>query len=335
MDLTRMAIFAARPAPIQINFLGSPSTTGANFIDYFIGDYFSTPPHRKDVEQNTEKLILMPHTYQVCEHKSEYTEFLNMSTFGVPSDKFSEDLSEEEREQLELLSDPKTFSGIPFQDDSKPFIFCNFNQASKINREVWEIWMEILERVPNSVLWMIANPECTRETFEKTANKSKMSGRIFLTTSVNKRAHIQRMRICDLLLDTFYYNAHASAGDALWAGVPILTLEGKTISSRVCGSMCIANGFPEFVVKDRKEYLERAVYLGNEKGTVRMWKERLIQVRNSSHLYDVENYVKNLSNALLQIWRHYLKSGREGLPAIVHADPSRQTSLPKQEDVIS
>ena len=171
MHLSRFSFFFSHPAPIRVSFLGTPLTTGANCIDYFVGDYFSTPPHMKDVQKHTEKLIFMPNSYQVCEHKYEYTKLLDINTFGLVNDNISKDMPLEEQEELRVLANSSTFPRFEFKRKSKPFVFCNFNHASRIDRDAWSVWMQILDKVPNSVLWIMADPEGTKRNFKRFARE--------------------------------------------------------------------------------------------------------------------------------------------------------------------
>eukprot|EP01127_Copromyxa_protea_P018796 TRINITY_DN5990_c0_g1_i2.p1 TRINITY_DN5990_c0_g1~~TRINITY_DN5990_c0_g1_i2.p1 ORF type:complete len:796 (-),score=133.02 TRINITY_DN5990_c0_g1_i2:68-2191(-) len=268
-DHPRLEAFAFRPAPVQISFLGYPGTTGARFMDYYIGDSISTPESM--APYFTEKLILMPHTYQITEHKSEY-----------PVDTFTQSQRE----------------------DKDKIVFCNFNQPVKIAFEVFSAWMEILEKVPNSVLWLLGaggNANIKEEAKRQGIDPK----RIIFLPSVSKIEHLKRMQNADLLLDTTIYNAHTSAGDALWAGLPILTVLGDTMAGRVCASMLTAAGFPELITSSLDEYKAKAISLGNDISKLRDLQERVRETRNTMPLFDTPQFTRDLELALRETWRKY------------------------------
>ncbi|MFN7098453.1 MAG: hypothetical protein ACK4PR_13005, partial [Gammaproteobacteria bacterium] len=197
----KFQIFASRPAPIQISYLGFAGTTGANFIDYIIADNVVIPEDQQQFY--TEKVIYLPGCYQI--NDSEQTEL----------------------EQAMRKKD--------YHVAAKTFIFACFNTAYKIDYETFKCWMTILKAVPESILWLIDNGEQVKNNIHAYAKKLKVDPeRICFLPYLNKPEHLARLRVVDLCLDTFICNAHSSAADALWSNIPIVTLQGKHFASRVC-----------------------------------------------------------------------------------------------------
>jgi predicted O-linked N-acetylglucosamine transferase (SPINDLY family) len=302
VDENRIALFAYQPAPIQVEWLGYPSTSGTRFIHYYVGDKISTPPELW--KYFTEKMVIMPHTYQVTEHKWSYPEVV------------TENLTAEHIRKL-LLQYPDVFFGEGMRPwiEKDAFVFCNFNQAVKIDPETFNIWMKILKRVPNSILWLITMAEdCTPKLKAYAERCGVDPNRLVFAPNTSKTLHVNRLRIkADLLLDTPVYNAHTSAGDALWAAVPIITLESSkwpNMASRVCASMLRAAGITETIVHTFEEYEEMAVYFATHRHELKALKEKLLKIVNNCPLFDTVQYVKDFEKALKKMWQLYV----DGLP---------------------
>nr|MCU0805987.1 tetratricopeptide repeat protein [Burkholderiales bacterium] len=198
----RPEIFAMRPAPVQVCYLGYPTTTGADFIDYFIGDRLTIPDDER--QWFTESVVRLPGSYQVNDHRQPIAE-------GPP------------RRESEGLPDAA-------------FVFCCFNRHLKIERQVFESWMRILKAVPESVLWLLAGAG-ERTLRDAAAASGVEPGRLVFARHAAKPAHLARHRLADLFLDTQHVNAHTTASDALWAGLPLLTVTGEGFSARVAASL--------------------------------------------------------------------------------------------------
>lgn len=203
-------------------------------------------------------------------------------------------------------------------------VYCNFNQLTKLDRATFNVWMNILSAVPNSVLWLLKSPAAASERLLKYAKKAGIAtNRIIFSESVDKLIHLQRMyKFAHLLLDTPIYNAHTSAGDALWAGVPILTVQGATMPARVCSSMLLAFNkeiAQDLIVHDLDTYEARAIYYGQNTVELLMLREKILNSRAEARLFDTELFVKNFEKGLARIWSKYEKGEK---PEGIHADGS-------------
>ena len=272
-DHPQMEIFAYRPAPVQISFLGFPCTTGASFMDYYVGDPVSTPKTMENCF--SEKLMIMPNTYQVTEHKGEHP--------------------------LDVINSTKS----SIKKVARTIVFCNFNQPVKIDHKIFTVWMNILKKVKNGVLWLLDHPAVDRMR-EEALKQGVEPNRLIFQSPVGKREHLLRMKTADLLLDTTIYNSHTSAGDALWAGLPILTLLGDTMQSRVCSSMVTAAGFPEMIVNSLEEYENRAVYLATHVKELKKLRKNVEVARENMKLFDTPGFVKDFEKGLKETWKQFV-----------------------------
>ncbi|HET7198849.1 MAG TPA: tetratricopeptide repeat protein, partial [Burkholderiales bacterium] len=216
----RPGILALRPAPLQVGYLGYPGTTGAPFIDYLVGDRIVTPP--ADAAYYSEKLVVMPDSYQVNDRRR--------ALGAAPS-----------RREL----------GLP----ERGTVFCCFNQAYKILPDVFALWMRLLQALPNSVLWLLEwNPEGPVNLRREARRLGVDPARLVFSPLTSVEAHLSRLQVADLFLDTFPYNAHTTASEALWSGLPLVTVTGDTFASRVASSLLHAAGLPELVTRSFAEY---------------------------------------------------------------------------------
>jgi predicted O-linked N-acetylglucosamine transferase (SPINDLY family) len=260
----RAGIFANRAAPVQINFLGYPGTMGADYIDYIIADSELIP--EQSLPFYTEEIIYLPGSYQ-------------------PNDR-----------QRPISADFPTRSqlGLPEQG----FIYCCFNNNFKINPDVFDAWVEILNNVPGSVIWLLEdNPAATRNLRREARARGLESDRIFFSQRAPLTDHLARHRVADLFLDTWPYNAHTTASDALWAGLPVLTWRGESFAARVGASLLRAVDLPELIMETREKYVNKAIELGRNSALVTALKERLQSGRMTVSLFDSVTYTRNLEKA--------------------------------------
>lgn len=272
----RTRIFALRAAPIQINFLGYPGTMGAPFMDYLIADGTVVP--RAQQADYAEKIVYLPGSFLPFD-----------SNYKIADRTFS-------REEL----------GLPIAG----FVFCCFNNSHKIMPEVFDRWMRILDRVEDSVLWLSqANPEMC-ENLRKEASRRGIDGRriVFAQRMASLPEHLARLRAADLFLDTSPYNAHATALDALWAGVPLLTCAGRSFASRVAAGLLRTAGLPELIAGSPPEYEEKAYELAAD--AVRLNQLRRALAQKGTPLFDTERYTRDLEAAFQTIYDRY-HSGEE------------------------
>ena len=265
----RTGVMALRPAPVQVNFLGYPGTMGAEFIDYLIGDRIVTPASRAG--DFAESLVLMPGSYQVNDRKRAVTPATSREVLGLPI---------------------------------RGFVFCCFNQAYKILPKVFSAWMRLLQGVPDSVLWLLdsaAAPNLRREAQRRGVDPARL---VFAQPWPLER-HLGRIAAADLFLDTFPCNAHTTASDALWTGVPLVTCMGETFASRVAGSLLEAVGLPELAVTSLDAYEALALRLARSPGELRALRERLARARAQAPLFDTPSYVRSLEAAYEKMWEAY------------------------------
>ncbi len=265
----RTSIFSKRVAPVQINFLGFPGTMGSNFYDYIIADKFVIPEESK-VFYN-EKVLYMPNSY-----------LINPSFREVSNNKIS-----------------KKSEGLP----EKSFVFCCFNNSYKILPNIHEIWSNILHQVENSVLWLAdTNPVAKKNLQCQFVKKNISTDRIYFAKRLPKvEDHLERYKLADLFLDTFPFNAHTTACDALYLGLPVLTIYGKSFSSRVGLSLLKNLSLDEFITNNEKDYQEKAIYFSKNIDKLKELKQKLKLNIKTTPLFNSKLYTKNLEDLYKKI----------------------------------
>jgi protein O-GlcNAc transferase len=260
----RTGIFALRAAPLQVNYLGYAGTMGADYMDYLIADGTVVPDGYE--QYYAERLVRLPHSFLPHD-----------STREIASTKYT-------REEL----------GLP----TTGFVFCCFNNSYKITPEVFDSWMRILIRVPDSVLWLSQSSETVVDNLRREASRRGVDAErlIFAKRMPSPADHLARHRAADLFLDTLPYNAHATAIDALWAGLPVLTLPGAGFASRVAASLLNAVLLPELIANSVGSYEAMAVHMAENPQHLTAMKEKLARNRLGSHLFDTPSFVKHLEN---------------------------------------
>ncbi len=234
----RTGIFAMRPAPLQLNYLGYPGTVGAPYIDYIVAD--STLIAQSHQAFYDEKIVYLPHSYQMND---------SSKTIAVAPTRSAVDLPEH------------------------AFVFCCFNGAFKITPDLFDVWMRLLNKVSGSVLWLLDSSSAAVRNLKREAERRGVAAdRLIFAPHMDLPEHLARQRCADLFLDTFHYNAHTTASDALWAGLPVLTCAGETFASRVASSLLNAVGLPELITYDSDQYETMAYELATNP-------ERLVEIR--------------------------------------------------------
>ena len=276
----RTATLAARPAPIQVNYLGYPGTMGAAFMDYIIVDRIVTPPEQQPYF--TEKFVTLPGCYQ-------------------PNSM---------REAAPVL--PRRDCGLP----AEAFVFCCFNNTYKITPQFFDIWLRLLKRVPGSVLWLLQSNDLARRNLRREAEQRGVDPDRLVFAPVSPIAeHLVRHKHADLFLDTLPCNAHTTASDALWAGLPVLTCAGATFAGRVAASAVTAAGVSELIAPSLADYEQLALDLARTPARLRELRERLERSRATAPLFDMAAYVCNLETAYARMWERW----RAGEPAAAFA----------------
>lgn len=295
----RLEIPARRPAPLQVGYLGFLASTGADFIDYLITDGIVVPPEHERFY--SEKLIRLPHCYQMNHRPS-----LN-------------GLSREHR----------TDWGLPEQG----VVFCSFNQAYKLDADLFAVWMRILDQVPGSVLWMGRDNPMAEEELGRRARRCGIDARrLVFADKVSLPRHLNRLKLADLALDTVMYNGGATTANALCAGVPVLTVRGGHWVSRMSASHLAAAGMAELAVADLAAYERLAVDLATRPGQRQRLRDRLNPDPPESDrppLFRTGRFVRHYEQALETIWRRY----RDHLPPehITIADSTGRTAAPPED----
>ncbi|WP_374562144.1 tetratricopeptide repeat protein [Ideonella sp.] len=262
---SRFELLAYKPARVQAAFLGYPATTGADFIDYMIGDPVVLP--LAQAGQYSERLAQLPNSYQ-------------------PND----------RHRALPPAPTRAQAGLP--DDA--VVYCCFNQTYKISPHMLDLWARILHGASNAVLWMLAwNPHAQANLERELAARGIGKERVFWAPKLSLAKHIARLRVADMFLDTWPCNAHTTASEALWAGVPVLTVPGATFASRVAASLVTACGLPDLAAADEDSYVHLAVALAQEPATLQGLKQHLDSQRMSLPLFDSDQYARDYE-ALLQ-----------------------------------
>jgi protein O-GlcNAc transferase len=275
----RTEIFAHRPAPIQVSYLGYPGTMGSNYIDYVIADPTLIPASHQN--SYAENVAYLPHSYLPHDNESRIISngSLGRREFGLPDN---------------------------------GFIFCCFNNAYKYNPTVFRRWLKLLEAVDHSVLWLSENNTIAADNLKKEAIIAGVDpGRlVFAKRLPSAEDHLARYRLADIFLDTLPYNAHTTASDALWAGLPVLTQMGNTFAGRVAASLLSAIDLPELITHSRDEYEALAIELAHNREKLQAIREKLQRNRLTTPLFDTALYTKHLEAAYKAMYQRY----QTGLP---------------------
>jgi predicted O-linked N-acetylglucosamine transferase (SPINDLY family) len=260
----RPSIFAYRPVPVQVNYLGYPATMAAPYIDYIIADNFIIPPEHR--AQYSEKVIYMPDCFQANDDKRFVSgETPSRAQYGLPE---------------------------------KGFVFCSFNNSYKITPAFFDIWMRLLKAVPDSVLWLLGGNNIIQRNLSAEAGKRGIDpSRLIFAKTMKYSEHLTRLQCADLFLDTLPFNAGTTASDALWAGLPLLTCAGEAFASRMAGSLLSAMELPELIAKDLSDYEARALELATEPQKLAALKAKVAQNRGTSPLFDTALFTKHLEDA--------------------------------------
>jgi predicted O-linked N-acetylglucosamine transferase (SPINDLY family) len=271
----RPNIFAYRCAPLQISYLAYPATMGCGYIDYIIADKILIPEdHQKYF---TEKIIYLPKSYQVSDQKRSISKkIIYKKDFNLPEDKF---------------------------------IFCCFNNVTKINPEIFEIWMKILKKNQESILWLLSDNKNVIYNLKLEAEKRGIKkDRLIFCNKLTNEDHLARYKLADLFLDTIPYNAHVTANDALWCGVPVLTLIGASFASRVGASILNALNMKELIAHSKTEFEDIASSIYKDPKKFKSIKQKLLNNKINTTFFNTKLYTKNLELAYLDIYKKNKKN---------------------------
>jgi len=273
----RPNLFSYRSAPIQVNYLGYPGSTGVNYMDYIIADNIIIPTQLNNLY--SEKIIYLPDSYQPNDSKRKISDkIFTRKELNIPEDSF---------------------------------IFCCFNNTYKILPEIFNLWIEILKKVENSVLWLLDDSmnSIASKNLKKEARARGISDqRLIFSKKIPSDENLARLKLADLFLDTFPYNAHTTCSDALWAGVPVLTYSGESFASRVAASLLNSLGLKELVADSLDHYKAIAIQLAKNKNELFSIKEKLSIKKITSPLFNTNLFTKNLEKAYKIIYTRHLNN---------------------------
>jgi predicted O-linked N-acetylglucosamine transferase (SPINDLY family) len=266
----RTKLFALRPAPIIVNWLGYPGSMATPYHNYIIADDFIIPPGSEIYY--AEKVMRLP-CYQPNDRKRVIAPTPSRADVGLPQD---------------------------------AVVLCCFNGMQKVSRFTFDRWMEILRGTPRTVLWLLTGSDETNERLRQRAETQGVArDRLIFAPRAGNANHLARYPLADLFLDTAPYGAHTTASDAMWMGVPILTVPGRAFPSRVCGSLVKSAGMDELICATPREYIARAIELGNDPAKLSALRQKLAANRAGCVLFDTNQLVRSLEQLYAQAWRDY------------------------------
>lgn len=272
----RLGIFTRRPAPIQVGFLGYPGTTGSDFLDYFIGDPVTTPPSA--APHFSEKLAQMPLSYQPNDSGRARPAAASRADCGLPEG---------------------------------AFVLCSFNQSYKITPRVFDIWCSLLREIPDAVLWLLHDSEPAARNLRAEATRRGVAPeRLLFAPALPQEQHLARLQAADLFVDCTPYGAHTTGSDALWSGLPLVTVAGETFASRVAASLLHAVGLPELVATDLEGYAAIVRGLAADRSRLGALRARLADARRSSGLFDGRRFARDIET----LFRRMATRHAAGLP---------------------
>jgi predicted O-linked N-acetylglucosamine transferase (SPINDLY family) len=260
----RLGIFAWRPVPVQVSYLGYPGTLGVEYVDYILGDEVVTP--FEHAPYYSEKIVQLPHSYQVNDRWRAVAQH-------TPS---------------------RADVGLP----ETGFVFCCFNNNYKITPAVFDVWMRLLRQCDGSVLWLLQDNEGAAANLRKeAAQRGVDASRLVFAHRKPLPEHLARQRLADLFLDTLPCNAHTTCSDALWVGLPVLTCAGATFAGRVAASLLRAVDMPELICTDLAAYEAKALHLASHPEALRLLRSQLEQNRLAHALFDTDRFRQGLESA--------------------------------------
>jgi len=274
---SRAEIFAARAAPLQMHWLGFLGTQGAEWFDYIVTDRFVTPPEA--APSFAERFLYVPGGY-------------------TPSDT---------RRPIDATVPSRASLGLPHDG----FVFCCFNSGYKIIPPMFDAWMRILAAIDRSVLWLAPADAATCANLRReAAARGVATHRLVFATRAELPAYLARLKLADLFLDTWPYNAGTTANDALFVGLPLLTLAGETMASRVAASQLATAGLPGLVTRDLAEYEARAIELARSPDKLATLRQKVVDARTASSLFDMASYTRGFEGALEAAWEEHFRAQR-------------------------
>jgi len=266
---------ALRPAPLQIHFLGYPGTVGKDLVDYTLVDAVTCLPEHE--HYYSERVYRLPNCYQIND-RQPIGETLPRAAYGLPD---------------------------------HGFIFCSFNATYKLTPAIFALWLRLLDRVPHSILWLYhSNEHAERNLRAEAARLGCPQEQLIFGDTLGKAEHLARLRHANLMLDTPVINGHTTVSDALWAGVPVLSILGQSFPDRVGASLLTAIGLPELIMPDLAAYEATAFRLATSPDELAALKAKLPANRLTTPLFDTPRFVRNLETAYEELWTRHLAVSR-------------------------
>jgi len=279
----RPDILAHRPAPVQMTYLGFPGTTGMPFMDYVLCDRVVLP--QDQAGDFTEKPLYMPEVFQVCDRRRPVGDTPSRASCGLPED---------------------------------ALVLCAFNNNHKFTPEMFGAWMRIMHAIPNSVLWLLAdNPSVPPHLCQEAQSRGIDPSRLVFAARVMPADYLARYRLADIFLDCFPFNGGTTVNDALWMGLPVVTLSGRSFASRMAGSLLSSLGLQECIAHQLPEYESIAIGLASSLGKRTAIRDRLASARQTAPLFRTDLQVRHMESLLLG-----LPIARQILPALTPAPTS-------------
>jgi protein O-GlcNAc transferase len=269
---SRPKILAFRPAPVQVNFVGFAGTLGADHFDYILADRFIIPENCRAFY--TEQVVYLPDTYWPTDAGRAPIE-------RVPT---------------------RAEAGLP----PTGFVFCCFNQNYKIAPAVFDVWMRLLQQVEGSVLWLVEdNADAARNLRQEAERRGAAPNRLIFAPRVKVEEYLARLALADLFLDTLPFNAHTTASDALWVGLPVVTCSGSSFAARVAGSLLNAVGLPELITDNLEDYETVALQLARDPDMLAAVRSKLARNRRSFPLFDTDRFRRHIESAYEIMWERH------------------------------
>jgi predicted O-linked N-acetylglucosamine transferase (SPINDLY family) len=259
----RMGVCAHRPALLQVNYLGFPGSLGAEYMDYILADAEVIP--RGEEQFYSEKVVRLPNSYQIND---------SLRPRPAPGSRAAHGLEETD------------------------FVFCHFNYSYKLTPEIFAVWLRLLSSVPSSVLWLLESNALFAANLRREAERAGIDpARLVFAPPIETSAHLSRLALGDLFLDSLPYNAHTTASDALWAGLPLITCRGKAFAGRVAASLLRAMGLPELVTNSLDEYESLALLLANDRKLLQSYRDRLTRGPAQLHPFNTARTTRQIETA--------------------------------------
>jgi predicted O-linked N-acetylglucosamine transferase (SPINDLY family) len=291
--LSRTGVFAHRPSPVQVNYLGFPGTMGAEYMDYIVAD--GSVIREDEHRYYSEKVVTLPGCYQVNDSKRAVAEATpNRAEAWLPQ------------------------SG---------FVFCCFNNNHKLMPDIFDVWMRLLGKVEGSILWLIQDNAAVAGYLRREAKRRGIAPeRLVFAPRVRVGEHLARHRLADLFLDTLPYNAHTTASDALWAGLPVLTCMGSAFPGRVAASLLYATDLPELVTRTLEEYEALALRLATNPSMLSELKSKVVRNRATSRLFDTDTFRRHIESAYVTMWERVQRGEPPAAFAVEPIEGERERS---------